>query len=229
MNNNKKNILLIIGILLLLTGIIAITYAATTYTTGGNQNKISTGYITFTYNEQGNELKITNSNSISDDDGKILNDYFAFSVASKATGTVDIGYYIYLTPIEVEGEKLDNSMIKIYLSTVENEDDAILDEQTIMNPTTIANLPQFNNETFTYDATSQNYLIYSSVFNIVNNENTITHYYRLRMWLDENANPQYSTNDAGNSQTATILDGEYKLKINVIGVNGAPKAIVKPQ
>lgn len=227
MHNNKKNILLIVGILTLLTGIIAITYAASTYIKESKENKISTGYITFTYDEKGNELKITNGKGISDDNGKILNDYFDFSISSKATGTVDVGYYIYLIPTSVNGAQLDNSAVKVYLSSVINEDDPIANEQARINPTKISDLVPFNTETLTYDENAQNYLIYSSLFNFANNDTTTTHYYRLRIWLDENYKPQYSTTNNGNSQTATLEDGEYKLKINIISTGGKPKTIVK--
>lgn len=231
MKNNKK-ILIIIGFCLLIIACVSVSYALLVgFDITGGENKINTGSITFTYSEQSNELNIVSNEIINDDDGKLLNDYFSFNIASKASGNIDVGYYIYFTPVAVEKEQLNMSAIKLYLSSVQNENDAINTETEVVVPTLLSNLIPFtfeaNGNNARYDATSNNYLIYSTSFNFNNNETTQTHYYRLRLWLDSGYT--FSTNvvNENNEHTVTIEEKEYKLKVNVLGIDGKPNTITK--
>ena len=232
MKNNKK-LLIIVGFCLLIIAVVNISYALLTgFDATSEINTINTGSITFSYNEQDTELNVVSNESISDEDGKLLNDYFSFNIASKATGTIDVGYYIYFTPVAVSGEQLDTSAIKMYLSSVTNESDAISSESQVVGPILLSDCIPFTYDgagtNVRYDANSSNYLIYSSAFNFVNNDATVTRYYRLRLWIDSAYTFSATITNNNSQHTVTINEQEYKLKVNVLGVDGKPVTITKP-
>ena len=69
--NKKRNIVITIGIIILLIMIIGVTYAAFQYTKGGTkQNEITTGTVSFKYNETSNGVTLTDAFPMSDDEGK---------------------------------------------------------------------------------------------------------------------------------------------------------------
>ena len=102
--------------------IVGVTYAFFSYSKeGSKENTITTGSLTFLYDEQereGNGITLTNAFPMSDEDGKSQsgdNNVFDFQVLATTKGE-SISY-------EVIGEKdasstLDENVVKIYLTTL---------------------------------------------------------------------------------------------------------------
>ena len=229
MKNNKK-LLLIVGICLLVIAFAGVAYALLIgFDIFSGPNTIDTGTVMFSYNEPTDEISFNYNQAISDEDGKVLNDYFDFNVSANATGTVDVGYYIYFTPVEVTGNQIQDDEIKMYLSSVDSQDALISEEEEVVAPTYLSDLYTIildNDGNIQYDNIVgdhvKNYLIHSSVFNFNNTNNTITHYYRLRMWAESNIT---ITDDEFN-HTASAIEREYKFKVNVLGFDGEPNDIM---
>ena len=199
MNKEKiKNILTIGVTFVLLITVIGISYAAFNYVgTGQKLNTITTGAISMNYIESSNVISMSNALPTTDVTGKKrLNsgEYFDFTVKSSIKGNTDINYEIAAK--EESGNTFSGKNIKFYLTKI-NSDGT---EEEAMPP-----------KTYSEDTTSNVYtgrptdMMSLFVGNLANQGDTEIKY-RLRLWVDENYNPQ---NDNGG-----LI---YKVKVNVYG------------
>ena len=198
MKNKKKDLVLILIIFILLIAIVGISYAAFNYVgTGQKLNTITTGAISMNYIESSNVISMSNALPTTDDTGKKrLNtgEYFDFTVKSSIKGNTDINYEIAAK--EENGNTFDGKNIKYYLTKV-NSDGT---EEEAMPP-----------KTYSEDITSNVYTgrpsdMMSLFVGNLNQQGDTEIKYRLRLWVDENYNPQ---NDNGG-----LI---YKVKLNVYG------------
>ena len=196
---NRKNEILIIGlILLLIIALIGVSYAAFRFTGEGTKvNTITTGSITMSYTESDNTISLNGALPTTDKTGMVrLNDgeYFDFTVSSKIVGNVNINYEI--SAKEIGDGTIDGSNIKLYLTRLTEDG-----EEALMVP-----------ETYNEEITSNNYTgrpagemsLYTSSMSSSESNN-----YRLRMYVDERYNPQ---GDGGGLT--------FNIKINVYGKDG---------
>ena len=195
MVKNKRNILILGLILLMVIAIVGVSYAAFRFTGLGQRvNTITTGSITMTYTETENVINLEGALPTTDKTGKTLSDYFEFTVSSSISGDVNINYEI---SAKKESGTLDNQYIKLYLTRVTSNG-----EEELMTP-----------ETYNEEASSNSYTgrpanemsLYTSSMNS-SESNT----YRLRMYVDESYNPQ---GDGGGKT--------FSVRINVYGQDGA--------
>ena len=198
MKNKKKDLVLILIVFILLIAIVGISYAAFNYAgTGQKLNTITTGAISMNYIESSNVISMNNALPTTDNTGKKrLNtgEYFDFTVKSSIKGNTDINYEIAAK--EENGNTFDGKNIKFYLTKV-NSDGT---EEEVMPP-----------KTYSEDTTSNVYTgrpadMMSLFVGNLNQQGDTEIKYRLRLWVDENYNPQ---NDNGG-----LI---YKVKVNVYG------------
>ena len=198
MKNKKKDLVLILIVFILLIAIVGISYAAFNYVgTGQKLNTITTGAITMNYIESSNVISMNNALPTTDATGKKrlnMGEYFDFTVKSSIKGNTDINYEIAAK--EESGNTFSGKNIKFYLTKV-NSDGT---EEEAMPP-----------KTYSEDTTSNVYTgrpadMMSLFVGNLNQQGDITINYRLRLWVDENYNPQ---NDNGGLT--------YKVKVNVYG------------
>ena len=198
MKNKKKDLVLILIVFILLIAIVGISYAAFNYVgTGQKLNTITTGAISMNYIESSNVISMNNALPTTDATGKKrknTGEYFDFTVKSSIKGNTDINYEIAAK--EESGNTFSGKNIKFYLTKV-NSDGT---EEEAMPP-----------KTYSKDTTSNIYtgrpadMMSLFVGNLANQGDTEIKY-RLRLWVDENYNPQ---NDNGG-----LI---YKVKVNVYG------------
>ena len=198
MKNKKKDLVLILIIFILLIAIVGISYAAFNYVgTGQKLNTITTGAISMNYIESSNVISMNNALPTTDNTGKKrLNtgEYFDFTVKSSIKGNTDINYEIAAK--EESGNTFSGKNIKFHLTKV-NSDGT---EEEVMPP-----------KTYSEDTTSNVYTgrpadMMSLFVGNLNQQGDTEIKYRLRLWVDENYNPQ---NDNGGLV--------YKVKVNVYG------------
>ena len=199
MNNKKtKNILTIVISVFILMVTIGISYAAFFYSGLGKKvNTITTGAISMSYTESSNSISISNALPTKDSTGKTRKDvgeYFDFTVKSSISGNTDINYEIAAKADSSNTFSGDN--IKYYLTTV----DANGKETEVMAPRTYYEEPSGN----VYTGRPADMM--SLYTGNLKNQGDTTINYRLRLWVDENYNPQ---NDDGGLT--------YKVKVNVYG------------
>ena len=197
MNKERIKDILTIGIsVFMLVVVIGISYAAFTYSgLGKKENKITTGAITMLYTESSNTITMNNALPTTDNTGKTrknAGEYFDFTVKSSITGNADINYEIAAK--EEAGNTFSGSNIKYYLTTVDSNGK----ETEVMAPRTYYEEPSGN----VYTGRPADMM--SLYTGNLNQQGDTTINYRLRIWVDENYNPQ---NDNGGLT--------YKVKVNV--------------
>ena len=193
-----KNILTIGVTLVLLITVIGISYAAFNYSGVGQKlNTITTGAISMNYIESSNVISMNNALPTTDATGKKrLNtgEYFDFTVKSSIKGNTDINYEIAAK--EESGNTFSGKNIKFYLTKV-NSDGT---EEEAMPPKT------YSEDTASNVYTGRPADMMSLFVGNLNQQGDTEIKYRLRLWVDENYNPQ---NDNGGLT--------YKVKVNVYG------------
>ena len=201
MIKTRKELVIIGLMLVLIIAIIGVSYAAFRFTGEGQKiNSITTGSITMTYEESSNTISLNGALPTTDATGKTrLNpgEYFDFTVSSQISGDVNINYEISAKDVtSSDGKKIDGSNIKLYLTRLTDNG-----EEELMTPKT------YNEESTSNSFTgrpSGEMSLYTSSMNSSESNN-----YRLRMWVDENYNPQ---GDGGNLT--------FSVQINVYGKDG---------
>ena len=197
----RENIVIIIVLIVMVIAIIGVSYAAFNYSGLGTKvNTITTGAIKMTYTEDDNIISMSGALPTTDATGKVrLNpgEYFDFTVSSEITGNVNINYEISAKDVtSSDAEKIDGSNIKLYLTRLTDDG-----EEELMTPEV------YNEEASANDYTGRprgGMSLYTSSMN-----SSETNRYRLRMWVDEDYNPQ---GDGGNLT--------FSVQINVYGKDG---------
>ena len=197
---HKKEILMLVLVLLFIVVILGVSYAAFSYSgLGGKANTITTGAITMTYTETSNGITLNGALPTTDKTGMVRlteGEYFDFNISSSITGNVNINYEISAKDVTTAERKIDGKYIKLYLTEIVDGE-----EQELMTPEV------YNEESTenTYTGRPANEMsLYTSSMNSSEDNN-----YRLRMYVDESYNPQGD----GGGLTFTI-------KINVYGKAG---------
>lgn len=189
-NSQKKVLLSVLGVAILVVAVIGISFAAYSATfDSANANSIATGTIMVSYTEPTNAINITDAMPLSDENGKALSGEgktFDFTVSTQATNALTVPYTISLTKVGADSTLAD-SEVKVYLTK---------GGTAVLAPTLVSNLT---------DATrSGAKTLYSTqdVYTATGEAAKSTDYV-LRMWVDESV-----TVDATTSKT-------YKALVNV--------------
>ena len=200
--NNKKQLLLSIGLVLILVlMIVGISYAAFKFTgTGKKENTITTGAITMKYTESTNVINMTGALPTTDKTGKVRlteGEYFDFTLEGTIQGTENINWEIAAEDVTTSSKKIDGKYIKLYLTSL--SDDGT--ETEVMTP-----------KVYSADTTENTYTGRPTNMMSLAKGSTSTSFstkYRLRMYVDESYNPQ---GDGG--------DLSFSVKINAYGKTG---------
>ena len=171
--SNRKEIIIIGVLLLLVIVMLGVSYAAFRFMGEGTKlNKITTGSITMEYTESSNTISLTGALPTTDETWKKrLNpgEYFDFTVSSTIVGDVNINYEI--SAKEVGKGTIDGKYIKLYLTRIKEDGT----EEELMAP-----------EVYNEESTSNDYTgrpagemsLYTSSMN-----SSESNKYRLRMYV----------------------------------------------
>ena len=200
--NNKKQLLLSIGLVLILVlMIVGISYAAFKFTgLGKKENTITTGAITMKYTESTNVINMTGALPTTDKTGKVRlteGEYFDFTLEGTIKGTENINWEIAAEDVTTSSKKIDGKYIKLYLTSLDENNN----EKEVMAP-----------KVYSADTTENTYTGRPANMMSLAKGSTSTSFstkYRLRMYVDESYNPQ---GDGG--------DLSFSIKINAYGKTG---------
>ena len=200
--NNKKQLLLSIGLVLILVlMIVGISYAAFKFVGLGNKpNTITTGAITMEYTESTNTISMTGALPTTDATGKVrltAGEYFDFTLSGTIKGSENINWEIAAEDVTTASRKIDGKYIKLYLTSLDENNN----EKEVMAPTV-----------YTAESTENTYTGRPINMMSLAKGTTSTSFstkYRLRMYVDESYNPQ---GDGGNLA--------FSIKINAYGKTG---------
>ena len=201
--NNKQQLLLSIGLVLILVlMIIGISYAAFKFVgLGTKPNTITTGAITMEYTESTNKISMTGALPTTDATGKVRltkGEYFDFTIKSSIKGNANINWEIAAEDITPSSaKKMTGKNIKLYLTKL----DSTGAEEEVMAPKV------YNATTSANTKTGRPSGVMSLATGTMSTSETTN--YRLRMYVDEDYNPQ---GDGGGLS--------FSVKINAYGKTG---------
>ena len=200
-NNSKQMILSILGVVILVVAVVGLSFAAFSYSkTGEKVNTITTGTITMSYSEDTNGINLSNALPMSDNQGKALsgsNNVFDFTVTATINGSGNTTINYDVTATKESDSTLDDSAVKVYLTSIDNSADT-----QVLAPTKVSALTKTGSSEAS-GAPNGQYKLTTGTFT-----STTTRKYRLRMWVAED----YSS---------LSTSGTYKLRVNVYGAAAA--------
>ena len=200
--NNKKQLLLSIGLVLILVlMIVGISYAAFKFTgLGTKPNIITTGAITMEYEESTNTISMTGALPTTDATGKVrltAGEYFDFTIKSNIQGNANINWEIAAEDITASSaKKMDGKNIKLYLTKLNGDKEEEVMAPKVYNATTSANTK-----------TGRPSGVMSLATGTMSTSETTN--YRLRMYVDEDYNPQ---GDGGGLSFSVKINAYGKVK-----------------
>ena len=200
--NNKKQLLLSIGLVLILVlMIVGISYAAFKFTGLGNKpNTITTGAITMEYEESTNTISMTGALPTTDATGKVrltAGEYFDFTIKSNIQGNANINWEIAAEDITASSaKKMAGKNIKLYLTKLIGDKEEEVMAPKVYNATTSANTK-----------TGRPSGVMSLATGTMSASETTN--YRLRMYVDEDYNPQ---GDGGGLSFSVKINAYGKVK-----------------
>ena len=200
--NNKKQLLLSIGLVLILVlMIVGISYATFKFTgLGHKENTITTGAITMEYEESTNTISMTGALPTTDATGKVrltAGEYFDFTIKSNIQGNANINWEIAAEDITASSKKIDGKNIKLYLTKL----DSTGAETQVMAPKVYSATTSANTKTGRPSG------VMSLATGTMSASETTN--YRLRMYVDEDYNPQ---GDGGGLSFSVKINAYGKVK-----------------
>ena len=199
----KKRLLLSIGLVLILVlMIVGISYATFKFTgLGKRENTITTGAITMEYTESTNTISMTGALPTTDATGKVrltAGEYFDFTIKSSIQGNANINWEIAAEDITASSvKKMDGKNIKLYLTKL----DSAGAETQVMAPKV------YNASTSANTKTGRPSGVMSLATGTMSASETTN--YRLRMYVDEDYNPQ---GDGGGLSFSVKINAYGKVK-----------------
>ena len=200
--DKKKQLLLSIGLVLILVlMIVGISYAAFKFTgLGTKPNTITTGAITMEYEESTNTISMTGALPTTDATGKVrltAGEYFDFTIKSNIQGNANINWEIAAEDITPSSaKKMDGKNIKFYLTKLTGDNEEEVMAPKVYSATTSANTK-----------TGRPSGVMSLATGTMSTSETTN--YRLRMYVDEDYNPQ---GDGGGLSFSVKINAYGKVK-----------------
>ncbi len=200
--DKKRQLLLSIGLVLVLVlMIVGISYAAFKFVGLGNKpNTITTGAITMKYEESTNTISMNNALPTTDATGKVrltAGEYFDFTIKSSIQGNANINWEIAAEDITPSSaKKMDGKNIKLYLTKLTGNKEEEVMAPKVYNATTSANTK-----------TGRPSGVMSLATGTMSASETTN--YRLRMYVDEDYNPQ---GDGGGLSFSVKINAYGKVK-----------------
>ena len=199
--DKKKQLLLSIGLVLILVlMIVGISYAAFKFVGEGKKlNTITTGAITMEYKETTNTISMTGALPTTDATGKVrltAGEYFDFTIKSSIQGNANINWEIAAEDITASSKKIDGKNIKLYLTKLNGDKEEEVMAPKVYNATTSANTK-----------TGRPSGVMSLATGTMSASETTN--YRLRMYVDEDYNPQ---GDGGGLSFSVKINAYGKVK-----------------
>ena len=200
--DKKKQLLLSIGLVLILVlMIVGISYAAFKFVGLGNKpNTITTGAITMEYTESTNTISMTGALPTTDATGKVRltkGEYFDFTIKSNIKGNTNINWEIAAEDITPSSaKKMDGKNIKLYLTKLTGDK-----EEEVMAPKVYRASTSANTKTGRPSG------VMSLATGTMSTSETTN--YRLRMYVDEDYNPQ---GDGGGLSFSVKINAYGKVK-----------------
>lgn len=193
-----SRLVLILSLVLLVAVTAGVSYAFFTYSRLGlTENTITTGTITFLYDEQnaaGNGISIVDALPTSDSNGKIqtgANNVFDFRVLATTTGNTNLPYEI--TARKQTTSDVPENAVKLYLTEVTSGDESAA--PLTMNGPAVKKYSELNATTVAVGTGIVEKTIYNG--NVPANSTNYEKNFRLRMWISDDVDYSPTQNGEG--------------------------------
>lgn len=200
MRNKYKIALLVIGIMILATSYMGVSYSLWVRTIEGKEtNTIQTGCFTITFEELSKSISLTNTYPISD--GRALTNIKPYTLrVSNICDTTDAGYAITLNTLQIPGTKLDDGKVKVAVGIGDQKPVAgsLLSDMSINND--VANI-EVNGTLDTSYIINTGYI-----------EKAGTKTFNIYLWIDESAGNEVM----GQGFQAGIVVTTYATKVSAV-------------
>lgn len=176
---NKKRIITVLMIILGVIAALGLSVALFRYIKEGViGNTLKSGTIRFHYQENGNGngINIEDGESVLDADGKVLNQYFEFTIDGDLMNK-DLTYEVVVEPTSDTNINLDG--IKFYLTQVVNDSEVEI-SQSINNSNKVKTLSEYSDTDITGQTGKAVY-----IERIPANTTNYLKTFRARMWISE--------------------------------------------
>lgn len=203
-NDQKKMLLSVLGVAILVVAVIGISFAAYSTVFKSNANTVTTGTVMVSYTESGNAINVTNALPMTDANGIAQTDsgVFNFTVSTKADNALTVPYEINLTKVELACTG-QNTPTGCYTSMADNQVKAYLTKEGAAVDETTANGKLISELTESTLRTGARVLHSDSDVYSTTGEAAKTTNYALRLWIDHSVNVD------------SISNQEYHAKVNV--------------
>ena len=200
-NNQKKMLLSVLGVAILVVAVVGISFAAFSTTfESTNANSVTTGTVMVSYSEPSQAINVTDAMPISDANGIAQTNNFAFTVSTHADNTLTVPYEIELQKVTTTAESGQEGY---YESMADNQVKVHLTKNgTAVVGTANTGVLIDSLQAGTYNSSYKKLYATSDSFTGTGQE-TVTTNYVLRMWIDSGVN--YSA----------VSGKEYHAKVNV--------------
>ena len=201
-NSQKKVLLSVLGVAILVVAVIGISFAAYSTVFTSEANTVTTGTIMVSYNESGNAINVTDAMPLDDANGKVQTDNgkFDFSVSTKADNALTVPYEINLTKVE---SSVAQGETGYYASLADNQVKAYLEKAGTAVTETTDNGKLISALTASTVRSGAKVLHKDSDVFSTTGEAAKTTNYTLRLWIDHSVD------------ISTVSGQEYHAKVNV--------------
>lgn len=201
-NDQKKMLLSVLGVAILVVAVIGISFAAYSTVFESNANTVTTGTVMVSYTESGNAINVTNALPMTDANGiaQTGTGVFNFTVSTKADNALTVPYEINLTKVE---SSVASGETGYYASMADNQVKAYLTKEGAAVDETTANGKLISELTESTLRTGARVLHSDSDVYSTTGEAAKTTNYALRLWIDHSVNVD------------SISNQEYHAKVNV--------------
>lgn len=196
-NNQKKMLLSVLGVAILVVAVIGISFAAYSTVFTSDANTVTTGTVMVSYNEPSNAILVEDAMPMADSDGiaQTGRGKFDFTVSTKADNALTVPYEINLTKVTTGDPaftSMEDSQVKAYLTK-----ESVAVNETGANGTLISAL--------TASTVRSGAKVLHSTSDVFTASDTAakTTNYTLRLWIDHSVN------------YADVSGKEYHAKVNV--------------
>ena len=208
---NRKIIITVLAILGIVFITAGVSYAFFSYSgTGIGKNSITSGSITFHYEEGNRSISLTDAMPMTFDQAKNSNNYFDFTITSNTVSNVDIPYYITVKRITAD-DSIDR-YVYVDLRQVANKgtneehEYYVISEDSYVYTTPFSNLGHYRNPTLGITSENNERVVYKGI--VPANSSNYSKDYRLRMFIswDDIYNREtfkYETHELNYEQTIT--------------------------
>lgn len=177
----KRRLLKAFSFLLLVSGIILVSCGTTLAWVnfqglGQTVHSISNGAITFRYNEGSSKIVLRDAMPMTYEEGRNQENYFEFNINSDNYQSLDLPYYVTVRK-SADSSDIEDA-ITLYLTEVDE-----MGNERVVKKVSYDNLDTYTNHVIDLNNYNEKLLFTASV-NKLENVNRV---YRLRMWLDTNA------------------------------------------